>query len=75
MVWVPCAGAEAEEGDGEDAEGAASTAGAAQEGVQAEERLDADVLRAYKESLVDLLQSGESVFGALRRLGRAAGGS
>ncbi len=33
-----------------------------------EPQLSADTLRGYKEGIVDLLQPGESVFGALRRL-------
>jgi hypothetical protein len=34
-----------------------------------EPQLSADTLRGYKEGIVDLLHPGESVFGALRRLG------
>ncbi|KAK9915257.1 hypothetical protein WJX75_006773 [Coccomyxa subellipsoidea] len=38
-----------------------------------EPQLSADTLRGYKEGIVDLLHPGESVFGALRRLGGLEG--
>ena len=55
---------EEEEDEGED--GVGESAGAA--GMEADS-LDASTLRGYKEGVVDLLHVGETVFGALRRLG------
>lgn len=58
-----------EEGEEEDGgeEAVGEPGGAA--GMEEAGALDAATLRGYKEGVVDLLRAGESVLGALRRLG------